>query len=197
MNIEKSGRVNQKKRTRAELLRTARRFIEDGSQPSVADVADAAGISRATAYRYFSTPEEMLREAVLDAVAETVKLPQDMAMSGEVHERLDVMVTQIFRMVCDNESVFRAFLSNTVNVEPQMERTGRRIAWLSEALQPLQEKLGSNAFDMLLNGLSILVGIEALVVLRDVCDLDAPEGEKVVRFAAQAILEKTIRESGI
>ena len=57
-------RINQKRRTRAELLRAARQLTEDGHQPSVAEVADHAGISRATAYRYFSKPEELIREVL-------------------------------------------------------------------------------------------------------------------------------------
>ena len=39
----------------------------------MAEVADAAGISRATAYRYFSKPGEMVREALLDAVADAIQ----------------------------------------------------------------------------------------------------------------------------
>ena len=59
--VKSHERVNQKQRTRAELLRAARELAEKGGQPGVAEAADHAGISRATAYRYFSNADDMLR----------------------------------------------------------------------------------------------------------------------------------------
>lgn len=190
----KFERINQKKRTRTELLRTARKMIEEGTSFSVADVADASGISRATAYRYFSKPDDMLREAVLDAVAEKIRLSEDIASCGTVEERLDEMVTQIFRMVAENESVFRAFLSASVTND-QMPRAARRLPWLSEALKPIENRLSKPAYENLLAGLSLLTGIEAIVVLRDVCAMDIDRGEKIVRWSAQAMLAKALAEA--
>jgi AcrR family transcriptional regulator len=190
----KFERINQKKRTRTELLRTARKMIEQGMSFSVADVADASGISRATAYRYFSKPDDMLREAVLDAVAEQVHLSEEVSRDGTVEERLDDMVGQIFRMVAENESVFRAFLAAAATND-QIPRTGRRLPWLAEALQPIEAKLSKLAYDDLLAGLSLLTGIEAIVVLRDVCAMDIERAEKVVRWSAQAMLAKALAEA--
>ncbi|AYD02931.1 hypothetical protein NCHU2750_35460 [Neorhizobium sp. NCHU2750] len=187
-------RINQKKRTRTELLRTARKMIEAGTSFSVADVADASGISRATAYRYFSKPDDMLREAVLDAVAEQVHLPDEIARNGTVEQRLDEMVGQIFRMVAGNESLFRAFLAASVTGD-QIQRSARRLPWLAEALQPAEGRLSKPAFEQLLAGLSLLTGIEAIIVLRDVCGMDLEKGEHVVRWSAQAMLAKALAEA--
>jgi AcrR family transcriptional regulator len=190
----KFERINQKKRTRAELLKTARKMIEQGTSFSVADVADASGISRATAYRYFSKPDDMLREAVLDAVAEQIHLSDEIARSGTVEQRLDEMVGRIFRMVAENESVFRAFLAAAVTND-QIPRTGRRIPWLSQALQPIEERLSKSSYQELLAGLSLLTGIEAIVVLRDVCAMDIGRAEQIVRWSAQAMLAKKLAEA--
>jgi AcrR family transcriptional regulator len=54
-------RANQKSRTRAALVEAAARLLRDGP-PTVAEAADAARISRATAYRYFPTQEALLVE---------------------------------------------------------------------------------------------------------------------------------------
>lgn len=189
-----SERINQKKRTRSELLRTARRLIEEGSSFSVADVADASGISRATAYRYFSSPEDILREAALDAIAEKVHLSDEIAKDGTVEQRLDEMVGQIFRMVADNESVFRAFLSAAVTSD-EIPRSGRRLPWLAEALKPIEGRVSKPAYEDLLAGLSLLTGIEAIIVLRDVCAMDIDRAEKVARWAAQAMLAKALAEA--
>ncbi len=189
-----SERINQKKRTRSELLRTARRLIEEGSSFSVADVADASGISRATAYRYFSRPEDILREAALDAIAEKVHLSDEIAKDGTVEQRLDEMVGQIFRMVADNESVFRAFLSAAVTSD-EIPRSGRRLPWLAETLKPIEGRVSKPAYEDLLAGLSLLTGIEAIIVLRDVCAMDIDRAEKVVRWSAQAMLAKALAEA--
>ena len=111
---KKFERVNQKRRTRVELLRAAREIIAKGGHPSVAEVADLAGISRATAYRYFSTPDEIIGEAVLDGVADVIKIPPARNDMGdmEVGHRLDDLVSQVFKMVIDNEGVFRALLGH-------------------------------------------------------------------------------------
>ncbi|MBP2485045.1 TetR/AcrR family transcriptional regulator [Rhizobium leguminosarum] len=190
-------RVNQKRRTRVELLRAAREIIEKGGHPSVAEVADLAGISRATAYRYFSTPDEIIREAVLDGVADVIKIPparNDMG-DAEVGHRLDDLVSQIFKMVIDNEGVFRALLGSSAVGQAQVRRGGRRIAWLKEAMSPLQATMPPKNFQRLVHALSLAVGIEALVVMRDICELEPQEAEKVLRWTAKTLLAGAMAES--
>jgi len=50
-----SGRTRQKQRTRDHLIAAARELIKAGDTPRVEEVAEAAGISRPTAYRYFAS----------------------------------------------------------------------------------------------------------------------------------------------
>jgi hypothetical protein len=47
----------------------------------------------------------------------------------------------------------------------------------------------------LVHALSLLTGIEALVVMRDVCELSPKEGEKVLRWAAQTLLSGALIET--
>ncbi|TCL67163.1 TetR/AcrR family transcriptional regulator [Rhizobium sp. BK251] len=190
-------RVNQKRRTRAELLRAAREIIEKGGHPSVADVADHAGISRATAYRYFSTPDDLIREAVLDGVATMISIAP--ATSGadaaEVEKRLDKLVSDIFAMLVANESVFRTLLGNSVTGQNQNRRGGRRISWLKEAIAPLEGRLPSKHYQRLVHALSLLTGIEALVVMRDICELEPKESEKILRWAARTLLAGALQDA--
>lgn len=188
-------RVNQKRRTRSELLRAARAIIEKGEQPTVAEVADQAGISRATAYRYFSTPDDMIREAVLDGVATSIKLepPSDTANAAEVQLRLDRLVSDVFRMILDNEAVFRTLLSTSATGNNQNRRGGRRISWLKETLSPLADQMPSKDFQRLINALSLVMGIESMVVMRDICDLEPEAAEAVLRWTARTLLEGAMR----
>ena len=183
-------RVNQKRRTRAELLRAARELTENGLQPSVAEVADHAGISRATAYRYFSRPEELIREAVLDAVASdmSLHLPADNNRSMSVDERVAGVVGQVLAMVESNEPMFRALLASTVTGTNKTKRGGRRIGWLSDALEPLRPSLPPAEFKRLVCGLSLLTGIETLVVLKDVCGLSPGEARDVSVWMAKTLV---------
>ena len=63
-----AGRQRQKQRTRRLLLDAARTLLESGRQPTVTDVADAADVSRRTAYRYFPTQEKLLAESALEGL---------------------------------------------------------------------------------------------------------------------------------
>jgi AcrR family transcriptional regulator len=192
-------RVNQKRRTRSELLRAARQIVEKGGHPSVADVADLAGISRATAYRYFSTPDEIIREAVLDGVADIISIEPAAAGASlkDAEARLDKLVSDIFHMILNNESVFRALLGNSVTGQAQVRRGGRRIPWLKEALSPLQGRVPSKRLDKLIHALSLVTGVEALIVMRDICELEPKEAERILRWTARAILKTFLAENDL
>jgi len=59
----RAERPNQKRRTRKDLLLAAARLLQQGKRPSLEEVAEAALVSRATAYRYFPGVEPLLVEA--------------------------------------------------------------------------------------------------------------------------------------
>ena len=61
ISYEQSGRTQQKRRTRDQLIAAARDLIaEKGSAPTVAEAATAALVSRTTAYRYFPNQTALL-----------------------------------------------------------------------------------------------------------------------------------------
>ena len=60
------GRVNQKLRTRQALIEAAIALRDEGHQPTVAQAAERARVSRATAYRYFPTVEALISETAAD-----------------------------------------------------------------------------------------------------------------------------------
>lgn len=203
-------RTNQRRRTRTDLLRAARELVAMGQQPSVAAVADAAGISRATAYRYFSRPEDIVREAVLDTASEAVRPTRPNGVAG-VASGLDQLVGQVFRLLIDNEAMFRAFLAHSSlahsslthsslggstegDEEAGPRRGGRRLGWLGTVLDPLRTVLPEADVERLRHALALVTGAEALVVLRDVCELDPDGTEAVLRWSAQALLQAALRD---
>src|SRR5690606_29510510 len=59
------ARANQKLRTRKDLLEAAARLMREGRTPTFDEIAEAAMVSRATAYRYFPGLDALLVEAGL------------------------------------------------------------------------------------------------------------------------------------
>ncbi len=54
-------------RTGRLMLDTAIRLMQGGATPSVSEVAEAAGVSRATAYRYFPSQASRVQAVIDDA----------------------------------------------------------------------------------------------------------------------------------
>ncbi len=193
---QESLRENQKRRTRADLLRAARKLMNAGGQPTVADVADSAGISRATAYRYFSTPDELLSEAILDVVAETIQVKDDpSAKATDVPARLQDLIGQVFDMVSDHDAAFRAFLATNLTT-PGARRGGRRLSWIDTALRPTKADLPEDEYARLKNALAFLTGIETQIVLQDICGLERVEAKTTAFWIASALLQHTLQHSG-
>jgi AcrR family transcriptional regulator len=187
-----TGRINQKRRTRAAIVAAAAALLQAGQTPTVAEVADAAGVSRATAYRYFPAQDLLLAEAALELQAPDIA--QVVAHAGAAAEqRLDAVVTATLRYVAANEAAFRTLLRLSVEPADQAtpaprRRAGRRLSWAARALEPLSDRLEPAAQQRLVAALALLMGIETLVVLKDVCGLDEAAAEEVVRWAAQTLL---------
>jgi AcrR family transcriptional regulator len=190
---DSTERVAQKQRTRNALLVAARELLAAGQQPTVPEVADHADISRATAYRYFSTPEALAQEAILDAVAlEFERLAASLPKGSDPTQSAEDMVAAVLRMVLANEALFRTFLSLASSGNALPTRGGRRVRWLGAALKPLAGQLPQESFDRLVNALSLLAGIETVIVLKDVCGLDPDGMERTVRWVARALIAASL-----
>src|SRR5262245_33501269 len=65
-NAVETGRINQKLRTRHALTRAAAELVEQGASPTLAEVAEHARVSKATAYRYFASSDALIAEVFFD-----------------------------------------------------------------------------------------------------------------------------------
>src|SRR5919206_551464 len=104
---EETGRSAQKKRTRDALISATRELIAAGTTPTVEDAAEAASISRTTAYRYFSNQRALLIAAHPEVAAATM-LPQE--PPTDPAERLDAAVSNFVAMIIDTEAQQRTTL---------------------------------------------------------------------------------------
>src|SRR5688500_16407209 len=94
-------RVHQKERTRTALVDAARELIAEGRSPTVEDAAEAAGISRTTAYRYFKNQAELLGEAYPYTQAKTL-LPAN--APSDVGARVDAVVREVTKILLEAET---------------------------------------------------------------------------------------------
>jgi AcrR family transcriptional regulator len=195
---------NVRRRTRGAMIEAAAQLVRDGTSPSVTEVADAAGVSRATAYRYFPTQESLLADVIvpdLEAALATEALPEDLESS------FGAAFTTIWSSCLEHEAAYRTMLrrglerlpGESVQREEEKEgagsiRAGRRVRWLRNALAPARERMDEESFERLVAAMCLCVGIESLVVLRDVCGLAAEEAEEVARWAALALLKASLGE---
>ena len=176
-----SGRIAQKKRTRDLLLRTARELMARGQPITVAQTANEAGISTATAYRYFPDPETLKLEAAITFDAEDDEVMMA-ALRAKLRGETDISkrVIAVHRLMVNhirsNESGLRLFIASghsklaadTGERLPGFAR--QRISLLTYALQPVRLKLGE-MFEDVLFALASATGHEAYFVLKDVCRL--------------------------
>jgi AcrR family transcriptional regulator len=184
-----SGRTRQKERTREQLLAAARQLIESGDTPRIDDVAEASGISRATAYRYFPTKADLLAAAFPETAADSL-LP--VPPPTDVTERVTAVVTAIVNALDRTEHQQRAMLRLSLD-DKQHElplRQGRAIAWFVEALEPLRDALGDEALRQLAVALRSVCGIEARVWLRDIARLETGEIRALQLWITQALVAR-------
>lgn len=201
-DTETSGRPNQRRRTRKDLLQAASRLLKQGRNPSLEEIAEEALVSRATAYRYFPSVEALLVEASFDiAIPEPSELFRGDAAVDPV-ARLERVDTALHDMILANEAALRMMLVHTLQQGlPGRDEAGlprrqnRRTPLIDAALAPARKQFKRGALETLSRALALILGPEAMVVFKDVLQLSDADARKVKRWAIRALVEAA-REPG-
>jgi AcrR family transcriptional regulator len=191
---ERRGRTRQKARTRAALLDAARELLAEGRTPNVEEAAEAAGVSRATAYRYFPNQRALL-VATHPEIEATALLGED--APADPHQRLDRTIGELIRLTIETEPELRTMLRLSLEPRPGEElllRQGRAIGWIEQALAPLRGRLSRPALRRLVLAIRSACGIEALVWLTDVAGLSRQQAAELMRWSALALLSTALAE---
>jgi len=191
----RGGRYRQRRRTRAAIVAAASRLLQEGASPSMADIADAADVSRRTVYLYFPTLEQLLIDATLGALSQhAVDEAIDAAgADGDVDGRVAAMVDALASLSSETLPLGRSLIRLTVDDhrprDPAVPRRGyRRMAWIEKAVEPLRDQLRPEQYERLLSGLAMVVGWEALIVLQDLRGLAPDEQRDTTLWAARALI---------
>lgn len=171
----------------------------------MAEAASQAGVSRATAYRYFPTQQSLLVELsdTTPSVASVEELLASLTTDDAEERLLGVLDTFGPAVLASEDELRRAlwvYLDTWLRdrrdgLEDHLTvREGRRMRWLDTVLEPLRD-LPDERRRRLRAALALTLGIDAIVVMKDVCQLDDDEALAALRWAATALLRAGLDES--
>ena len=171
-----TGRVNQKLRTRTAIVAAAAELSRTGREVTMPEVARAALVSEATAYRYFPDLASLLREALVDQLPRVEDALASVADDADPVARVAVATEFLLRHVQDRQGVVRALIAATISRPGQPSaRPGLRFGLIDAALAPVEQTLGTagpEALAQLKRDLAVVVSAEALFSLTDLDGLD-------------------------
>jgi AcrR family transcriptional regulator len=176
-----AGRVNQKTRTRAAILSACRELTRSGAEITMPQVARAALVSEATAYRYFPDLVTLLEEALDGLWPDPAEALAPVAGSADPAERVAFACEYLMRGVQAYQGSVRAMIAHTIAAPARAtSRPGIRFGLIDHALAPFEENgapgvLVPAKMARLKRDLAIVVSAEALFVLTDLCGLTAEE----------------------
>jgi len=188
----RGGRESQKNRTRKALVAAAAELMRAGNEPTVTEAAQAAGISRATAYRYFPAQEMLQAEVALfevggplfSAARENCSPPEAMAR----------LVRRVGAWAYKNEQALRTLLRLSLDPATDVRRPGHRVEWIAEALAPVRDRMDDATYSKVTKALTLLLGIDAIVVMTDIARATRTEALDSLEWTARTLVAAALRE---
>jgi AcrR family transcriptional regulator len=198
--IQTTRRQNQKRRTRKDLLQAASRLMKQGCKPGLEQIAEEAMVSRATAYRHFPSMDALLLEASLEVAMPDADEFFRKHASADPVERLTRIDAALHDMILANEGPLRMMLAHSLERAAKGEndievplRQNRRTPMIEAALEPARKQFKPAALETLTQALALVIGTEAMVVFKDVLQLDDARARKVRRWAIRALVDAARR----
>jgi AcrR family transcriptional regulator len=202
-----SGRTNQKARTRTALLTAASELVREGKAASMPDAADRALVSVATAYRYFSSAEELWWEA-----SKSIAFEEGMAeghrrideAGNDPRARVEALIRSTGFRTLDDQVPYRQMAKAALDQwfrqidVPEGERVpireGRRNEQITSAIAPLRDELSQKDVDRIAHALALVIGSEAMLTLIDAVGLDVATAKRSMLDAGRWLLDGALAE---
>lgn len=182
-----TGRVNQKLRTRTAILQAAVELMRTGREVTMLEVAKAALVSEATAYRYFPDLASLLQDAMAGEMPTPDEALASVADSRDPVERVAVATEHLLRTVLTYQGAVRAMIAATITRPAAVgTRPGLRFGLIDRALAPW-ERIDPAALVQLKNDLAVVVSAEAFFCMTDLCGLDPEAAIASVVHTATAV----------
>ena len=197
---EESGRVNQKRRTRAAIIAASQQLITSGADINMPAVARAALVSEPTAYRYFPDLASLLEEALAGIEPDAATAFSAGADPGDPVERVAYAAELLAKLVIERQSAIRALISVSIaRGTARQLRPGYRFALIDLALAPLSGHtpgIDAATLEQLRRDLAVVISAEAVLTLTDLYGLESDAVVASIAHTARLIAEATISRAG-
>ena len=98
------------------------------------------------------------------------------AADDPVATRVDRLVDALHELTVTNDHLLRQMIRFTIDrdpIEPGVPlRPSRRLDYIEQALEPPRHDLPAGDYERLVHAMAVMIGVEARIVLRDMCGLD-------------------------
>ena len=183
-----TGRSHQKLETRNKILDSAKYFLNKGLEFNLEDIANKSGISRATVYRYFSNIDILAAEAGLDISTTSPESLYENLKGKTIEDRIIEIQDYYNTLALNHENLFRKYISTVLGSNSSFPKRGAR---RKQTLLMVLEKthLTTKEKENLSNLLTIFMGIEPLIVTKDVCGLSNKQSVDILRWGIELLLK--------
>jgi AcrR family transcriptional regulator len=181
------------------LLDAALQLPDAGQQPTLQEVANKAMVSRATVYRYFPSVDALLREAYFGRAVPP--LEEIVAPGSDPVDAIGRATETMNRLLLEDEAgvhiVVRAFMQIWLDStsSERLLRIGRRMNYIDPIVESLSDRLDKAARSRLRTALSMTMGTEAVLAMRDVAGESVEESIAAASWAAQSLIRQALAES--
>jgi len=182
------------------LREAARELLRTGGPLTVQAAAELAGVSRATAYRYFPNNDSVVLHASMsladDPLEDTDWAPPAAASPDELGARAADLVRATAAWAFDHETELRTMLRLSLAPERQDQEPRRGLTnrgrWISALLEGLPSDVPPAARDRLAAALVPLFGSDAVVWTTDMAQLPRDKAIELLAWMAQALIAATL-----
>lgn len=195
---ESSGRTNQKARTQRAIVDACVELIQQRQPVTMPEVAKAAMVSEATAYRYFPDLASLLARALAQDWPTPTEALAPVASSNDPVERVAFATRFLLEGVAKRQAVVRAMISASIaQADVGRARPGIRFGLIECAIAPFVDAFEAVIPDVLAQlrlDLAVAMSAEALFTLTDLCGLSIEDAidaaEKTARTLTAAAFQQ-------
>jgi len=187
-------------RTMRLLREAARELLRTGGQLTVPAAAELAGVSRATAYRYFPNNDSVVLHATMsladNPLDDTDWASGAVASPDELGARAADLVRATATWAFDHETELRTMLRLSLTPEREQVKPRRGLTnrgrWIGALLEGLPSDVPPAARDRLAAALIPLFGSDAVVWTTDMAELPRHEAIELLAWMARVLIAATV-----
>ncbi|NHA67686.1 TetR/AcrR family transcriptional regulator [Phycicoccus flavus] len=195
-------RPSPRERTQRLLEEAARDLLRSGAPLTVQAAAELAGVSRATAYRYFPSNEAVVMHATMPLVADAdqqLEVPDaasEADPAADLPDQASALVRSMGTWAFDHENELRTLLRLSLAPEragtsPRRGNTNRG-RWIAQLLEGLPDHVSPASRERLAVALVPLFGADAVVWSADIAQVDRDTALDVMAWMAAALVRATV-----